>query len=485
MQRNRPPSAQTIKVLRALAADPAQWRYGYELGTEVRLKSGSLYPILVRLADRGLLETSWEPAVGSRPPRHLYRLTMTGREYRGGMDRAASSGPSPARPTVCVRRRAMIIIPVMLLGIVVALLRRTPHAVVDGPTQDVPMRLLRWTAGLLPAPRDEWGRAMLGELDHIEGRGRRWRFTIGCVGATLLLPPRGRAGAGVLAMVAVATGSLGLYASVVIRYRLGAGDWVGAAIALDVPGQLHPRRQRAAAPPRCRRSRIAGRSVRRPGLAGDVRVHLLRGHRSDHGAVGHAAVVIVVPAVVGVAGTLWGGSAVVGRRTARLAAISAGVGLFLFGTLAVAALGAGGPPDDSGFTVGYIVSDRLGNNIIFDLVLVPLVTATIGWAAAAATARIRPRLATNGDTVPFTAAGRLEPMTRPETVKSAVPVQHRRATVRPVLVCAAVAAAVLLAAGKLVAGLTQLHRFDAPGEGSNSPRPAKSGRRLAPTRTAR
>jgi PadR family transcriptional regulator PadR len=81
MQRNRPPSAQTIKVLGALAADPGQWRYGYDLATQVHLKSGSLYPILVRLADRGLLETSWEQSPGSRPPRHLYRLTSTGREY--------------------------------------------------------------------------------------------------------------------------------------------------------------------------------------------------------------------------------------------------------------------------------------------------------------------------------------------------------------------------------------------------------------------
>ncbi len=80
MQRNRPPSPQTVNVLRALAADPARWRYGYDLVTEVNLKSGSLYPILVRLADRGLLETSWEPGVGSRPPRHLYRLTGAGRE---------------------------------------------------------------------------------------------------------------------------------------------------------------------------------------------------------------------------------------------------------------------------------------------------------------------------------------------------------------------------------------------------------------------
>jgi PadR family transcriptional regulator PadR len=81
MQRNRPPSAQSIRVLRALAADPARWRYGYDLVSEVQLKSGSLYPILVRLADRGLLETSWEPGVDSRPPRHLYRLTSAGREF--------------------------------------------------------------------------------------------------------------------------------------------------------------------------------------------------------------------------------------------------------------------------------------------------------------------------------------------------------------------------------------------------------------------
>ncbi len=81
MQRNRPPSPQAIKVLLALAADPARWRYGYDLATEVHLKSGSLYPILVRLADRGLLETSWEPGAGSRPPRHLYRLTGDGRDF--------------------------------------------------------------------------------------------------------------------------------------------------------------------------------------------------------------------------------------------------------------------------------------------------------------------------------------------------------------------------------------------------------------------
>ncbi len=97
MQRNRPPSAQTIRVLRALAADPAQWRYGYDLATEVHLKSGSLYPILVRLADRGLLEASWRPGVGSRPPRHLYRLSPTGRELVAALTAARAGRSVPHR----------------------------------------------------------------------------------------------------------------------------------------------------------------------------------------------------------------------------------------------------------------------------------------------------------------------------------------------------------------------------------------------------
>ena len=104
MQRNRPPSAQATNVLRALAADPARWRYGYDLAAEVHLKSGSLYPMLVRLADRGLLETSWEPGQGSRPPRHLYRLTLAGREYVAALPAARQAGPFRARTTAGVRR---------------------------------------------------------------------------------------------------------------------------------------------------------------------------------------------------------------------------------------------------------------------------------------------------------------------------------------------------------------------------------------------
>ena len=100
MPRNRPPSAQAIGVLRALAADPARWRYGYDLAGEVGLKSGSLYPMLVRLADRGLLETSWEPGQGSpaAPPPVPADPGRPG--VRGGIARrpGRSARPSLAQP---------------------------------------------------------------------------------------------------------------------------------------------------------------------------------------------------------------------------------------------------------------------------------------------------------------------------------------------------------------------------------------------------
>lgn len=102
MTRTRRPSAQTVAVLLALADDPTSWRYGYELCQQVGLKAGSMYPILMRLADRGLLETTWETDVPSgRPPRHLYRLTGTGLDVASAVARpnADPSAPETLRRT--------------------------------------------------------------------------------------------------------------------------------------------------------------------------------------------------------------------------------------------------------------------------------------------------------------------------------------------------------------------------------------------------
>ncbi|MGH9078096.1 MAG: PadR family transcriptional regulator [Acidimicrobiales bacterium] len=72
----------TLRVMACLGSGPDGWRHGYELLTETGLKSGSLYPMLMRLAERGLLEATWEPDPPlGRPPRHLYRLAPGGREW--------------------------------------------------------------------------------------------------------------------------------------------------------------------------------------------------------------------------------------------------------------------------------------------------------------------------------------------------------------------------------------------------------------------
>jgi PadR family transcriptional regulator len=80
--RNRRPSAQTRAVLDSLVGDRERWRHGYEISKETGLASGTLYPLLLRLADRGYLESKWEESdAPGRPPRHLYRLTSAGRQY--------------------------------------------------------------------------------------------------------------------------------------------------------------------------------------------------------------------------------------------------------------------------------------------------------------------------------------------------------------------------------------------------------------------
>jgi PadR family transcriptional regulator, regulatory protein PadR len=72
-------SAQTLAVLAALSSASRQWHHGYALAKQTDLKSGTLYPILIRLAERGLVDACWEEdAQPGRPRRHQYRLTADG-----------------------------------------------------------------------------------------------------------------------------------------------------------------------------------------------------------------------------------------------------------------------------------------------------------------------------------------------------------------------------------------------------------------------
>jgi DNA-binding PadR family transcriptional regulator len=74
-------SPQTLLVLAEFLHEPKDWKYGYDISRSTGLKSGTLYPILMRLAEHGLLDTSWETAEAGRPPRHMYRLTADGLRY--------------------------------------------------------------------------------------------------------------------------------------------------------------------------------------------------------------------------------------------------------------------------------------------------------------------------------------------------------------------------------------------------------------------
>lgn len=90
MARARTPSPQTRAVIEALCDRAQAWRYGYDLSKQTGLQSGTLYPLLMRLLDQGLLEAEWRPAEQpGRPQRHAYRLTGEGLAFANALGSAA------------------------------------------------------------------------------------------------------------------------------------------------------------------------------------------------------------------------------------------------------------------------------------------------------------------------------------------------------------------------------------------------------------
>ena len=280
----------------------------------------------------------------------------------------------------------VLFVPAMaLIGIALALFRRSTQAPADTPRQDIAARLLHWAVGLLSPRRAEWGQAMLGELGSLDGRIRRLRFALGCVGAALVLPPWERAAAGVWAASALAVGGVGVYVGVAIHFRLGSGGWITAAVlTVILIGLL------VCAGALLRRPRVAG-----PGLLGGLFVALTALTLSGFTFLDQVlpdvvpwhpwVVAVVVPLVVGAAGTLWSRDPIVGKRIARLAAVTGGLGLYLYRNIAVAVVGTGGPVAvEGGGTLRGTINDRLGNNLVLMLFIV-IATAAVGWGSAAGT----------------------------------------------------------------------------------------------------
>ncbi len=92
MVRQRALSPAARDILAILASSGGGWSHGYELCRQAGVKSGTLYPLLIRLEAQGYLEAQWETvAEPGRPPRHMYRLTASGQ-------RLARDNPPEAAP---------------------------------------------------------------------------------------------------------------------------------------------------------------------------------------------------------------------------------------------------------------------------------------------------------------------------------------------------------------------------------------------------
>jgi DNA-binding PadR family transcriptional regulator len=87
-----------LALLEALSNGGRQWRHGYDLMKETGLLSGTLYPLLMRMTDQGLVEAEWrEPTQPGRPARHAYRLTVKGVAFaQGAAEGAVAPLPSKA-----------------------------------------------------------------------------------------------------------------------------------------------------------------------------------------------------------------------------------------------------------------------------------------------------------------------------------------------------------------------------------------------------
>jgi len=98
MPQARTLSAPARKLLALMLQASDGWCHGYDLCRQAGIKSGTLYPLLIRLEGQGYLEAKWqEPVERGRPPRHAYRLTAKGRQLAAENPPVESQRPAVGR----------------------------------------------------------------------------------------------------------------------------------------------------------------------------------------------------------------------------------------------------------------------------------------------------------------------------------------------------------------------------------------------------
>jgi DNA-binding PadR family transcriptional regulator len=97
----------TMSTAAVLYAVSTGIRHGFDIIEDTGYPSGTVYPILRRLEDAGLLRSSWEPVTSARaeqrPPRRYYQVTAAGAlVLREGLNRfpelASKSNAGTLRP---------------------------------------------------------------------------------------------------------------------------------------------------------------------------------------------------------------------------------------------------------------------------------------------------------------------------------------------------------------------------------------------------
>ena len=100
-KRKRKLSLQALRVLHYLFQNPGAATCGADLIKNLNMPSGTIYPILLRLEEKGFVSSTWEvedPSVLERPRRRLYKITGTG--VKAAQDAVAEFNTKALKPGV-------------------------------------------------------------------------------------------------------------------------------------------------------------------------------------------------------------------------------------------------------------------------------------------------------------------------------------------------------------------------------------------------